>query len=83
MHIHGTPVVGASLEARPWDWGSASPVHVAMHWMRCDGGLCKSIPEATGASYIVTSADVGHRLEVRAVAQNPFGAAAAEVRAAP
>jgi len=40
-------------------------------WLRCNltGAACKAIPGATHAYYVVTSADLGHSLRVRATLQ--------------
>jgi hypothetical protein len=61
--IKGNPVVGQTLQATTGNW-SETPTGYAYRWQRCNpnGRLCALIPGATTASYMVTTADVGHVL---------------------
>jgi hypothetical protein len=66
--------VGEQLTAVPGTWYSFEPATTALSWHRCDGaGSCEPIAGATTAAYLVSGADVGHRLEVRETATNAFG----------
>ncbi|MFL5840840.1 MAG: hypothetical protein ACJ77Z_10375 [Thermoleophilaceae bacterium] len=64
--IEGPAVVGATLQAVVEVTGAPLPT-VTYQWQRCDpsGGGCDAIKDAKSATYIVVSADVGHRLIVR------------------
>lgn len=61
--VTGAAVVGQSLRVRPGTW-SVTGVRTAYQWLR-DG---VAVPGATGATYRLGAADVGHRLAVRATA---------------
>lgn len=74
--ISGTPQVGQALTATPGEWTGAAPIAYAYAWQRCSGG-CAPISGATGATYTVTSADVGSTLRVAVTATNSVGAASA------
>jgi len=59
--ISGTAAVGATLTAVPGTWGTI-PASWTYQWLR--GGTV--IPDATAASYVPTTADVGSTLSVTA-----------------
>jgi len=61
--VSGAPTVGSTLSATRGTWDPAD-VEVAFQWYR--GG--SPIEKATGQSYVVTTADVGRTLSVRATA---------------
>jgi hypothetical protein len=74
--ITGTPRVGTMLSADAGTWTPATTVK-SFAWLR-DGA---PIPGATGASYVATATDRGHRLTVRvtgtATGYNPASATSA------
>jgi hypothetical protein len=80
--ITGTPVEGSRLTARNGSWSGTTPFVFTYRWLRCDttgGGVngvnCSAISGATGKTYVVRRADVGHRLRVRVTARNAEGSA--------
>jgi hypothetical protein len=77
--ISGSASVGATLTASTGSWRE-EPTSFAFQWVRCpenggrpDGSDCASIGGATTSRYVVSSADVGHRLRVRVTAANADG----------
>jgi hypothetical protein len=77
--ISGSATVGSTLSATQGTW-TGSPTGYAYQWVRCgrDGGLpsgadCATIGGATTTKYIVSNADVDHRLRVRVTASNSDG----------
>jgi len=74
--ISGTPQENAKLTASTGTW-TGSPTSYAYGWSRCDpnGDACAAIAGATGSTYTVQSADVGHALRVTVTATNADGAA--------
>ena len=78
----GTPQPGAVLTATPGSWSSATPLAFSYQWSRCTaaGNGCVPIPHAAGRTYVLTGADVGHRLAVRVRAQSRRGTAYATSR---
>jgi hypothetical protein len=77
--IDGTPRVGATLTARNGEWGGTQPITFAYQWRRCTNaaGSCTDIAGATAKTYVVVTADVGHRLRVLVKATNSVGSASA------
>ena len=80
--IVGSPTVGSTLTvAATWTQGVLDPgdppVTVTYQWRRCrpSVGACAPIAAATAASYVVSAADLGQRLEVAVHLQNSLGAA--------
>ena len=77
---------GKTVQVTTGTW-SPVPTNLTYRWERCNenGRTCAAIPNATGTSYTVTSADVGHALlaVVRAAngttVQNAFSTATPEV----
>ena len=62
--LSGYPVVGQTLTQTsvPYDFGV--PDHTTKEWLRCKvTGGCTAIPGATGDQYLVTDADLDHRLQ--------------------
>jgi Ig domain of plant-specific actin-binding protein len=72
--ISGQPYVGKTLTASPGTWQN-SPTSYAYQWARCDqnGNGCNQISGATQKTYVPTSADVNHTLEVWVTATNSAG----------
>ena len=69
--VQGDAVVGATLTAIAVFTGEPLPT-VKYQWRRCPatGGSCDQIADATAATYVVTSADLGFRLGVRITLKN-------------
>ena len=78
--ISGTMRDGEMLSSTTGTWTGSGPITYSHQWRRCDsgGGSCADIPGATGATYVLTPADVGKRLRVRVTAENSAGPASAE-----
>jgi hypothetical protein len=73
--ITGTPEVGFRLTATHGTW-TQKPKSYSYIWSRCDtDGACATIAGATGKSYLVRTADVGHSLVVTVTAHNSAGSA--------
>jgi len=72
--ISGTPALGSILSARPGSW-TGGGITFAYQWFRCNatGGACVAIPDATSASYTVSTADEGATVAVSVSATNPGG----------
>lgn len=77
--IAGTAAQGQTLTADRGRW-SGGPEQFAFQWKRCDaaGANCVDIAGATAAAYVVTPADAGFTLGVRAQATNPLSTLTAE-----
>ena len=76
--VTGTAVVGEQLRVSNGSW-SPTPTSFSRQWQRCnaDGNSCLNISGATGATYGVRSADVGHRLRALVTARASGGTATA------
>jgi len=76
--VTGTAVVGEQLRVGNGSW-SPTPTSFSRQWQRCnaDGNGCLNVSGATGASYGVRSADVGHRLRALVTARAAGGTATA------
>ena len=84
VHRHARP-----CRARRWrtrsctrpaaTWTGQGTITKAFFWQRCNtaGEGCATIPGATGATYRLTSADVGARIRVVETASNEGGTAQA------
>jgi len=72
----GTPGAGSTLTADPGAWQGTPTITYDYQWQRCDasGANCVDIPGATGSTYDLTDADVGHTIRVVVVANNDAGA---------
>jgi Ig domain of plant-specific actin-binding protein len=72
--ISGLPYVGKTQTASPGTWTN-SPTSFTYQWARCDahGNNCNQISGATMKTYVPTSADVNHTLEVWVTASNSAG----------
>jgi hypothetical protein len=71
--ISGSAVQGQALSASTGSWTGQRPIHYSFQWQR-DGA---NIAGASGATYILISADVGHRVSVIVTASNSAGSQAA------
>ena len=73
--IAGNPQVGEALVADPGKFSGAGTTTYAFQWQRCDstGTKCADISGATGQTYGVLKADLGHTLRVRVKATNQYG----------
>jgi large repetitive protein len=68
VSVTGSTAVDATLTANPAQWNMPNDVlTITYQWLR-DG---QPIPDATGLTYKVTSADVGRTIQVRATATRP------------
>jgi hypothetical protein len=70
--ISGTAALNATLTAVPGTWvldDAAGAPRYRYQWLRCDtaGANCTQISDATGSSYVVTSADTGDSLRVQVI----------------
>jgi hypothetical protein len=76
--VTGTAVVGEQLRVSNGSW-SPTPTSFSRQWQRCnaDGDGCLNISGATGATYGVRSADVGHRMRALVTARASGGTATA------
>ena len=61
--VAGPPVEGKTVQVTTGTW-SPVPSKLTYRWERCNpnGRTCAAIPSATGTSYAITGADVGHAL---------------------
>jgi hypothetical protein len=80
--ISGAARDGSTLSASKGGWAN-NPTSYAYQWQRCDsgGGGCQPISGgATGTRYTLTSADIGHRINVDVIATNSSGSGKATAR---
>ena len=77
--VSGTLRDGETLTATRGTWTGTDPISFAYRWQRCDGDAanCDDIGGATGTTYALTAADVGHRIRFAATATNTAGSATA------
>jgi hypothetical protein len=80
--IAGTTHENATLTARNGNWGGSQPITYAYQWRRCGagGGSCVDVANATGKTYVLTTADVGRRMRVVVKATNSAGSSTAVSR---
>ena len=80
--ISGTAVSGEELTAHTGTW-TGGVRSFSFRWQRCasDGTACLNVTGATGRTYGVRSADVGHRLRVVVTATNASGSSASATSA--
>jgi hypothetical protein len=72
--ISGDAIVGEQLTADPGSWTDPDATF-AFAWQRCDPlGVCRTIDGATGATYDITTDDLGNTLLVEVTASNKGGA---------
>ena len=71
--ISGTARVGERLRTTDGVWDVQGTLAISYEWQRCApggayGNDCRAIPNATGETYVVRSADVGSRLRAVVIA---------------
>jgi hypothetical protein len=88
--VTGAAVQGETLTTTNGTWTGTTPMTFQYRWLRCDtsgGGAngvnCATISGETRKSYVLTAADVGHRIRSRVVATNADGTASANSNATP
>jgi hypothetical protein len=71
--------VGSVLNGHDGKWNGTEPITYQRQWLRCNDEAqnCKKITNATGPSYTVVKADVGHTLRFGVRAKNSDGSAEA------
>jgi hypothetical protein len=86
--ISGIAEQGRTLTTSNGTWSGSTPMTFQYRWLRCDttgGGTngvnCDTISGETRRSYILTAADVGHRIRSRVIATNSFGTGSANSNA--
>jgi RHS repeat-associated protein len=77
--IAGEAVDGRTLSSSTGEWNGDGPISYGYQWRRCNssGESCANIEGATGATYVLTTSDVGHALRVIVTATNAAGEASA------
>jgi len=75
--IAGAGTEGVALDGDPGTWSGTAPIARTLSWMRCSASgepaSCSEIPDATDATYVPSTADIGHRLRLQATATNQGG----------
>jgi hypothetical protein len=73
--VTGSALVGGVVTVQPGTWTGRQPISFSYAWLRCNnaGGECVAIAGATGRSYRLTSADVGHKVRANVTARNAIG----------
>ena len=73
--LSGVAKDGQTLNTSNGTWTGTAPFSFGYSWRRCDvdGNNCTTIVGATGASYVVTPADVGAKLYAQVTATNSAG----------
>ena len=73
--VCGTTVQGKTLFTTNGSWTGTPPLSFRYRWLRCDtsgGGAngvnCATISGETSRMYVLSSADVGHRIRSRVIA---------------
>jgi thermitase len=81
--ITGTAEAGKPLTGSSGTWTGSTPIAYTFQWERCDaaGGSCVSISGASGASYLLASADIGTTIRLSVAASNGYGTSTAVSRA--
>src|SRR5581483_10577734 len=74
LNMSGTFVVGHVITAVPGSW-SNNPTSFNYQWYLCNSGGtgCAAIPNATGPSYTLPSADLGHKIKLGVQGVNATG----------
>ncbi len=77
--ISGVPVQGQVLSVSNGTWTGSPAPSFAYQWQRCDGvgANCVAIGSATGSSYTLAAADVGHTVVATVTGTNTAGSSAA------
>ncbi|MET0603657.1 MAG: RHS repeat-associated core domain-containing protein [Baekduia sp.] len=78
--ITGTAKDGETLTSSTGTWAGTGTPTYARQWKRCDvgGAGCTAISGATGATYVLTGADVAATIRVTVTATNGIGATSAD-----
>jgi Phosphoesterase family/Calcineurin-like phosphoesterase len=73
--VSGTAQQGQTLTTATGSWTGASPLSFAYAWQDCDasGNNCTAISGATGVSYTLGAADLGHTIRSIVTASNAGG----------
>ena len=74
--VAGSARRGSTLSARTGSW-SNGPKGYGYQWQRLSGNAWEEIDDATGATYVPNSEDLGRRLRVAVIATNDDGSASA------
>ena len=75
--ITGTAKVGSTLTSTTGTWTGAPSPNLTRQWQRCTATTCAAITGATAATYRLTAADAGRKLQVVVTARNAVGTATA------
>lgn len=77
--IHGRPITGETLTLAAPAWEGSAPLTHAYAWQRCDadGSGCATVAGATTKTYVLTTADAGHRLAATETVTNAAGSVTA------
>jgi subtilisin family serine protease len=78
--VTGAALVGTTLASTTGTWTGSEPIAYARQWMRCTTTAttsCTAIAGATGASYVLATADAARNLRVRVTASNAKAAVVA------
>lgn len=77
--VSGTTREGQVLTAQPGKWSGSKPMSFSGSWLRCDsaGDNCFTIQSQQQDEYLLTAADVGHRMRVTVTAKNSDGQSSA------
>jgi hypothetical protein len=73
--VAGSALVGGVATVARGTWTGRQPISFSYAWLRCNnaGGECAAISGASGRSYRLTAADVGHRIRVNVTGRNAIG----------
>jgi hypothetical protein len=76
--ISGMPMQGQTLTENDGAWSGNPPPTLTRQWQRCASGTCHDITNASGKTYLVSSADVGFTLRIEVSGVNSAGSATAD-----
>ncbi len=73
--LSGGAVEGQVLRLAVGTWSGTAPITYTYQWQRCDvnGNACANIAGATGTSWTLTAASIGHRIRAIVTASNAVG----------
>lgn len=77
--LSGVPRQGSRLSLSTGSWTGTQPISFSYRWERCDSAVanCRPIEGASGNTYVLARADVGHRLRGVVKARNSAGESSA------
>jgi hypothetical protein len=77
--VSGSVRQGDTLTAQSGSWNGTTPIAFTYRWRRCDsaGGSCSNLSGATGQTYTLVAADIGHSLRIDVTATNSAGSSSA------